>query len=64
MCNQSQLSQTLLIRLKHSNSIDIHGHMFHVKHMLIRQKYNQQMYRQLRELHGTVKIAVITRCFT
>lgn len=63
MCKQSQLSRTLLIKLKHSNSIGIRGHVFHVKHMLIRQKYIQQMYRQLRELHGTVKIAVITRCF-
>ena len=60
ICKQSQLSRTLLIELEDSNSIDIRGDMFHVKHILIRQKYIWQMYW---ELHSTVKIAVITRYF-
>ena len=33
ICKQSQLSWTLLIELEHSNSIDIRGNMFHVKHI-------------------------------
>ena len=34
VCKQSQLSRTLLIKLKHPNPIDIRSDMFHVKRML------------------------------